>query len=80
MQISASNKPERPTGETSVFGRKREVAQLIGCCLRSVDNYMQRGCPYYKLGHRQVRFDLDEVRDWVKREYGCRRIGREDGQ
>ena len=56
------------------------MAQLIGCCLRSVDNFMQRGCPYYKLGHRQVRFDLGEVRDWVKRKYGCRRIGREDGQ
>ena len=53
------------------------MAQLIGCCLRSVDNFMQRGCPYYKLGHRPVRFDLGEVRDWVKREYGCRRIGRE---
>ena len=60
-----------------MFGGKREVAQLIGCCLLSVDNYMKLGCPYYKLGHRQVRFDLDEVRDWVKREYGCRRIGRE---
>ena len=63
-----------------MFGDKRAVAQLIGCCLRSVDTLMARGCPYYKLGHRQVRFDLDEVRDWVKREYGCSRIGREDGQ
>jgi predicted DNA-binding transcriptional regulator AlpA len=60
-----------------MFGDKRAVAQLIGCCQRSVDNLMKRGCPYYKLGHRQVRFDLGEVRDWVKREYGCRRIGRE---
>ena len=54
-----------------MFGDKRAVAQLIGCCQRSVDNLMKRGCPYYKLGHRQVRFDLGEVRDWVKREYGC---------
>ena len=60
-----------------MFGGKREVAKLIGCCERSVDNYMQRGCPYYKLGHRQVRFDLGEVRAWVKLEYRCRRIGRE---
>ena len=62
-----------------MFGDKRAVAQLIGCCLRSVDTLMARGCPFYKLGHRQVRFDLGEVREWVKREYGCRRIGREDG-
>ena len=55
------------------FGNKRDVSKLIGCCLRSVDSYMQRGCPYYKMGHRKVRFDLGEVRDWVKREYGCNR-------
>ena len=72
--------PEPQTGETSMFCGKREVAKHLGCCLRSVDNYMQRGCPYYKLGHRQVRFDLGEVQAWVKREYGCSRIGREDGR
>ncbi len=60
-----------------MFGDKRAVAQLIGCCQRSVDNLMKRGCPYYKLGHRQLRFDQGEVLHWVNLEYGCRRIGRE---
>ena len=36
---------------------------------------MARGCPYYKLGHKSVRFDMDEVRDWVKQKHRRRRGG-----
>ena len=57
------------------FGKKQDVAKLLGCCLRSVDYYMDRGCPYYKLGHRQVRFGMGEVRDWVKQKHKRRRGG-----
>ena len=76
--IDQSN--EVPTGTIPTFVGKRGVAAVLGCCVRSVDNFMQRGLPYYKAGHRQVRFDLEEVRDWYKRTYRCQRIGREDGQ
>ena len=57
------------------FGKKRDVAKLLGCCLSNVDKYMARGCPYYKLGHKSVRFDMDEVRDWVKQKHRRSRGG-----
>ena len=59
------------TDTIPAFGNKRDVAKLIGCCLRSVDHYMDRGCPHYKLGYKSVRFDLGEVRDWVKQKHKC---------
>lgn len=68
--------PEFATGSPK-FADKRAVAAMVGCCVRSVDNLMVRGCPYLKLGRRKIRFDLDEVRNWLKREYGTSRIGKE---
>ncbi len=66
------------TDTIPAFGNKRDVAKLIGCCLRSVDYHMDRGCPYYKLSRGCVRFDMDEVRDWVKQKHKCRRgVGNE---
>ena len=38
---------------------------------------MAQGLPHLKLGARIVRFDLEEVRAWAKREFGTRRIGKE---
>ena len=68
---------ETPTVQK--FGDKRDVAEMLGLCRRSVDNLLSRGCPHLKLGLRRVRFDLDEVRQWAKTEFGVRRIGLENG-
>ena len=57
------------------FGLKPDVAALVPCCLRSVDNLMVEGLPHLKIGRRTVRFDLDEVADWLKRKYSVSRIG-----
>ena len=70
---------DAPTGNIK-FGGKKDVAAMIGCCIRSVDNELQRGLPHLKMGARKVRFDLGEVAAWLKRTYGQQRIGREDGQ
>ena len=59
------------------FGDKRDVGELLGICNRSVDNLLAKGCPHLKLGKRRVRFDLDDVREWAKREFGTRRVGKE---
>ena len=68
---------ETPTVQK--FGTKTDVAALLVCCKRSVDLYMAKGMPHLKLGARKVRFDLDEVRQWAKAEFGVRRIGPENG-
>lgn len=70
-----NNQPDAPTG--SKLGDKNDVAAMMGVCHRSVSNLMQRGMPYLAIGRRKVRFDMDEVRAWLKREYGTSRIGKE---
>jgi phage terminase Nu1 subunit (DNA packaging protein) len=69
--------PESPTGLK--FGDKRAVADMLGLCVRSVDNLCASGCPHLKLGKRRVRFDLAEVAVWAKREFGVCRHGPEGG-
>lgn len=74
MQESAL--PDMPAGQLK-FGSKRDVAAMFGCCTRTVDNLMAKGCPHIKIGHRHVRFDLRAVHQWVTRTYGRQRLGRE---
>ena len=72
--------PQNPAGTLQKFGTKNDVGELLGICNRSVDNLLAKGCPHLKLGKRRVRFDLDEVREWAKREFGTRRNGPANGK
>lgn len=65
---------------TPGFVSKRDVAELLGFSVRTVDNLMTRGLPHYTVGRRRCRFDLAEVRDWFKQTYGARRLGKEGAQ
>ncbi|NBV23382.1 MAG: DNA-binding protein [Proteobacteria bacterium] len=69
------NTPDAPTGNFK-FGGKRDVASMLVVCPRTVDNLMERGLPHLKLGKRAVRFDMEEVRAWAKREFGSARTGK----
>lgn len=40
---------------------KKEVAKHIRQTTRTVENWMSRGLPHYKLGARCTRFKLSEV-------------------
>ena len=43
----------------------KQVAAMLGCCQRSVDNLRSTaGLPYHKFG-RLVRFDEQEIRSWA---------------
>jgi hypothetical protein len=56
------------------FGDKRDVASLAGdMSVRWVDGQLALGMPHMKFGARRVRFDLDEVRSWLKERYGQQR-------
>lgn len=57
------------------LGDKRDVANMLGVSVRSVDNYLAEGCPHMKPTPRCVRFDLNDVREWFKTKYGqqCRK-------
>ncbi len=47
------------------FGDKTDVAKLIGMSKRTVDSLMARGLPHLALSKRRVKFDLQEVREWL---------------
>lgn len=58
------------------FGDKRDVGSLAGgMSVRWVDGQLQLGMPHMKYGTRRVRFDLEEVRQWLKEKYGQQRRG-----
>ncbi len=52
------------------LGDKRDVAALAGMrSIRWVELQMVAGMPHLKLGPRRVRFDLEEVREWLRENY-----------
>ena len=75
--------PEAATGSPmlatpiNVMGDKRAVGALAGgMSVRWVDDQIRRGMPFMKFGKRRVRFDLEEVREWLKEKYGQQRRGK----
>jgi len=79
MKSSVSFTPETATGQKSAvinnaLGDKRAVGHLAGgFSTRWVDDQLRRGMPHLKIGPRRVRFDLEEVREWLKTRYGQQR-------
>lgn len=56
------------------LGDKDDVGQLAGGMSRRwVDDQMVLGMPHLKIGKRRVRFDLQEVREWLKEKYHVQR-------
>ena len=80
MIINELQAPQVAGGQSAAsqnFGDKRAVAALAGgMSTRWVDNELQKGLPHLKLGPRRVRFDLEEVRTWLKEKYGAQRRGK----
>jgi hypothetical protein len=84
MTIQSSCVPEASAGQSkpaaisplAPYGDKRDVARLADMrSLRWVDDQLTKGMPHLRLGKRRVRFDLEEVRAWLKERYGTSRVG-----
>lgn len=85
MKKTIKNAPDADAGNpmpsqieivpTPRYGDKKAVAQMIGMSRRSVDNFLRAGCPHLRLGQRRVRFDLAEVRAWLREKYHVQRRG-----
>jgi predicted DNA-binding transcriptional regulator AlpA len=81
MQKNDTKKPDAATVKNELatndlvprFGSKRDVAAMLQMSVRSVDNYVRNGCPCIKVSSRRLRFDLGEVREWFKQQYGEQR-------
>jgi predicted DNA-binding transcriptional regulator AlpA len=68
------------TGATPLYGDKNTVAVMLGMSERTVSNFLAQGCPCLKIGSRRVRFEMAEVRAWLKQHYGSQRIGKIAGR
>ena len=49
-----------------MFLKKKEVAERYGISVSSVNKYMRKGKPYYKIGSKLVRFNPEDVEKWLK--------------
>ena len=51
------------------FGTKRDVAAMCSMSVRWVDGQLAKGLPVLKVSSRRCRFDLAEVREWLRQRY-----------
>jgi hypothetical protein len=50
--------------------KKPQIAKVLTCSPRTVDNYMAQGMPHHKPSPRKVTFDCEEVLTWYKNKFG----------
>ena len=75
LDADAGNSKPSASSTVPCLGTKKDLAAMLQMSVRSVDNYLAAGCPVIMLSKRRCRFDLAEVRDWFKAQYGQRRRG-----
>lgn len=46
-----------------------ELSQVLNVSRQSIYKWRKEGMPFYKIG-TAVRFDLDEIREWLKTKKG----------
>lgn len=44
---------------------KEEIAEFLRVTTRTIEVWMARGLPHYRLGSRRTRFDRDQVRRYL---------------
>jgi predicted DNA-binding transcriptional regulator AlpA len=83
MRNTIQQTPEAVTGEPQMtatrYGSKKDVARMVQMSTRSVDNFINEGCPHLKLGARRVRFDMVETRQWLAETFRVQRRGQAKG-
>jgi len=69
--------PETSPGQSALtvprYGSKRDVAAMLQMSVRSVDNFVAKGCPCLRVSSRKLRFDMAEVRQWLSETYRTQR-------
>ena len=55
--------PSNPAG----LVEKADVARFLGLTERSVENLQREGLPFYRIGCRRNRYDLQAIREWLAR-------------
>ncbi len=50
-----------------MFKTKKEIAEILGVSISTINKYVKQGMPYYKFTHKLIRFKLEEVYEWVEK-------------
>lgn len=77
MQQHAASIPQIPPRPPSLVGI-HEVASDLAVSRRTVDHLIAKGLPHIRLGPRKNRFDLGEVRSWIRRNFRVSRMAGRD--
>lgn len=59
---------------------KRGYANRWQTSVRTCDNWLARGLPHFKLSPRRVRICVSEADQWMREQFGVRRIGKENAR
>lgn len=60
---------DAPTGQTKPLLKRKGLAEILNCSLRTIDNLQASGMPCVLIG-RSRRFIAEEVIAWLKRKQG----------
>lgn len=44
----------------------KELAEYLKIHENTIYNYIKKGMPYYKIGVKDFRFEIEEVKRWLK--------------
>jgi excisionase family DNA binding protein len=58
---SLKSQPAVTTATANTLATKREVAAFLRVTPRTVENWLHRGLPHFRLGSRRTRFKLSDV-------------------
>ena len=70
---AAGNKSATLTDAPPRYGSKRDVAAMLQMSVRTVDNFVAKGCPHLRVSSRRLRFDMGEVRLWLAENFHVQR-------
>lgn len=51
-----------------------EMARILHVSTRSLERYRGMGMPYFRLNHKKVLYDLDEVLQWIRQTTHTQRL------
>jgi phage terminase Nu1 subunit (DNA packaging protein) len=69
--VKANQSPQvaNPDAPTAALLTKGQLAEFLKLTPRSIENLHRRGLPFYRIGCRRNRYDLNAVRAWLDRTF-----------
>jgi hypothetical protein len=66
---------DKPVGPSTGILTKSAYAARWQVCKRTVDNWLAKGLPHFRIGERCLRIDPDVADSWMRDVFGTQRHG-----